>query len=119
MLIQACQVASPGASGISTTDPAQKQNQISDPQQDTHITLTRPHTLLLLATVRGGKAIRAAFTGAMADQFRSADGKTDLSVMFDRASEIMDEREDCQYIGQCPEFRKTTKKQLILPPASN
>ena len=117
MLIQACQVVSPGASGISTTDPAPVQ--ISDPQQDTHITLTRPHTVLLLATVRGGKAQRGAFTGAMADQFRSADGKTDISVMFDRASEIMDEREDCQYIGQCPEFRKTTKKQLILPPASN
>ena len=103
MLIQACQVASPGASVISTTDPAPVQ--ISDPQKDTHITLTRPHTVLLLATVRGGIAIRGAYTGAMADQFRSADWKTDISVMFDRASKIMDEREDCQYLGQCPEFR--------------
>ena len=117
MLIQAYQVASPGASGISTTDPAPVQ--ISDPQKDTHITLTRTHTVLLLATVRGGKARRGAFTGAMADQFRYADGKTDISVMFDRASKIIDEREDCQYVGQCPEFRKTTKKQLILPPASD
>ena len=73
MLIQACQVASPGAAGASFLDPAPVQ--ISDPQQDTHITLTRPHTVFLLATVRGGTAIRGAFTGAMADQFRYADGR--------------------------------------------
>ena len=117
MLIQACQVASPGAAGASFLDPAPVQ--ISDPQQDTHTTLTRPHTVLLLATVRGGTAIRRVFTQAMADQFKSADGKTDISVMYDRASEIMDEGEDSQYMSQCSEFRKTTKIQLILPPASN
>ena len=51
MLIQACQVASPGAAGASCLDPAPVQ--ISAPQQATHITLPRPHTVLLLATVRG------------------------------------------------------------------
>ena len=52
--------------------------------------------MLLLATVRGGKAIRGAFTQAMADQFKSADGQTDVSVMFDRAVQNMDQRDDCQ-----------------------
>ena len=93
--------------------------QRSCPVDNTHIVLSRPHTVLLLATVRGGTAIRGAFTQAMADQFRYADGKPDISVMFDRASKIMDKREDCPYISQCSELRKTTKKQLILQPASN
>ena len=37
--------------------------QLSDPHRDQHITLTRPHTVLLLATIRDGLAYRGAFTG--------------------------------------------------------
>ena len=85
MLIQACQVASPGEQSSTSSDPAPVQ--VSDPHVDQHITLLRPHTVLLLATVRGGKAIRGAFTGAMADEFRSADGKMTVDEMFDRAVE--------------------------------
>ena len=73
MLLQACQDADRSfvfhttVGGTPEPDPAP--TQLTDPHQDQHITLTRPHTVLLLATVRGGVAYRGVFTGAMADQF--------------------------------------------------
>ena len=115
-MVQACQVPSLHA-GSSTSDPAPVQH--SNPQQDTHITLTRPHTVLLLATVRGGRAVRVAFTGAMADQFVIADGKKDISAMFDCAVRSLRKGRDEQTEEQIPEFRKTTDNVLILPPALN
>lgn len=90
-------------------------SQVSDPFQDQHITLTRRHTVLLLATVREGKAIRNAFTAAMASQFRRADGETDIGIMFDLAVHEMMKDSDCVAIDQCPEFRKTTTKSLTFP----
>ena len=110
-MVQACQVPSPHT-GSSTSDPAPV-------QQVTHITLLRPHTVLLLATVRGGKAVRGAFTGAMADQFRIADGKKDISAMFDCAVRSLRKGRDERTEEQIPEFRKTTDNVLIPPPASN
>ena len=61
MLIQACQnflrenqvLMHPNA------DPAE----IYNPEDRRHIVLRRPHTVLLLATVTGGQAIRGAYTG--------------------------------------------------------
>ena len=41
--------------------------------------------MLLLATVRGCVAYRGVFTGAMADQFRSSNGNTDIYTMFNKA----------------------------------
>ena len=35
-----------------------------------------------MATVTGGLAYRGAFTGAMANEFRGADGKIDICSMF-------------------------------------
>lgn len=76
------------------------------------------HTVLLLATVIGGKAISETCTGAMADQFRSADGKKDISEMFHCAVRGLRKKWAMETICQCPEFRKTTNKPLIVPPAS-
>lgn len=112
MLVQACQVASP-IQGNSSYDPAPVQ--LSDKDRNQHITLLRPETVLLLATVRGGKAKRGAFTGAMADEFREADGKKDIGYMFDSAVYKLKQDPDCESICQCPEFRKTTSKVLIMP----
>ena len=53
-----------------------------DQYKNQHITLDRHNTALLLATIRGGVALRGVFTGAMANQFRKADGKKDISTMF-------------------------------------
>lgn len=114
MLIQACQVASPEEPGARLVDPAPVD--INDPHQDTHIRLLRPHTVLLLATVRGGKAIRGAFTQAMANQFKSADGKKDIVAMFNNAVKCLKKGKECQQIHQVPECRMTTDNPLILPP---
>ena len=67
--MQACQAADPrlGASSAKSQDPAPTSP--SDPGSNQHITLTRPNTVLLLATVRGGVADRGVFSGAMANQF--------------------------------------------------
>ena len=83
-----------------------------------HIVLRRPHTVLLLATLTGGLAIRGAFTGALADQIRAADGKTDIYRMFNSAADNMIRfNPACE--NQRPEMRISTQKLLVLPPAVN
>ena len=93
MIIQACQVA-----------PVVRQNgccdesdpiplQYSDPNKDQHITLTRPHTVLLHAT--GGVTYRGQFTGAMAEELHSADGSKDIYAMFNDAAAKLREETDC------------------------
>ena len=121
MIVQACQVYT--THGITVqpedyeSDPATPSH-IIDPHNNKHIVLRRPHTVLLLATVTGGEAIRGAFTGALADQFRAADGKTDIYTMFNRAVNIMI-RNDAACRDQRPEMRITTDKNLVLPPVVN
>lgn len=99
----------------SESDPATP-TQVSDPYSNQHITLTRPHTVLLLSTIRGRKAKRGLFTGAMADEFRSADGKKDIHAMFIKAHDAM-KRNNPKAVDRYPEYRTTTQKFLILPPA--
>ena len=91
---------------------------LSDPHRDAHITLTRPNTVLHQATVGGGLACRGAFTGAMADEFRSADGKKEIYSMFVSASARVKQG---AYHGayQIPKLESTTDKHLILPPVKN
>ena len=88
----------------SETDPAR-------PTQTLHVILTRPHTVLLLATVTGGVAYRGNFTGAVAQQFSLSDGKTEICEMFRRAVSNMPK------VEQTPELRTTMSKTLIVPPA--
>ena len=118
MLIQACQYGDkslvPHATGGGTPEPDPAPTQLSDPHRDQHITLTRPHTVLLLATVRGSTAYRGVFTGAMADQFRSAGSRRDLYAMFtSAASEVT-----TALPNQQPQVTSTTTKTLRLPPAN-
>lgn len=80
-----------------------------------HIDLTRPNTVLLLATVSGGKAYRGAFTGALSDQIKRADGKTGIHEMFQQAySKLQTEHQT-----QTPVLISTLRKNLFLQPISN
>ena len=115
MLIQACQDNSSLAEvlGTDTAVPTS----ISDPLQNQHVKLQRPDTVLMLASVREGKALRGAFTGAIADELRSADGKKDIFKMFQRASRTVATDPECMKVDQHPELRATNTKDLVLPPA--
>ena len=63
-------------------------------------------------------AYRGVFTGAMADQFRSADGKKDINAMFTLAANATRLINDGSLAAeQIPKLESTTHKFLILPPA--
>ena len=121
ILIKACQDTNP-ALLVSNAPPGTKVApysspiQLSDPQRDLHITLTRPHTALLLAAVREGMAYRGVFTGAMAYEFKSAEGRRDIYIMFTRAAAKVEQNLQCSQ--QHPEFESTAKKALIFPPST-
>ena len=73
--------------------------------------------MLLIATVRGGVAYRGVFTGAMADQFRSADGEKDINTMFTLAASLTAQKlVERNMPEQTPKLESTTNKFLILPP---
>ena len=117
LVLQACQ----GFFSAATLPPddddsesdAPTPSSVVDPHHNKHIVLRRRHTALLMATVTGGVAYRGAFTGAIANEFREADGKKDICSMYISAAADSACRE------QCPEFRMTLDKTLILPPVIN
>ena len=116
MVIQACQIFS--THGMLPPDDdsesdAPTPSSVVDPHYNKHIVLRRRHTALLMATVTGGLAYRGVFTGAIADEFREADGKKDICSMYISAAA------DAACREQCPEFRMTLDKTLILPPVIN
>lgn len=79
----------------------------------THISLERPNTVLISATVPGGKAYRGAFTGALSDQIRHADGKADIHEMFQQAYKQLQK----EHPKQTPVLSHTLRKSLVLPPS--
>ena len=80
------------------------------PQVYTHIVLNRPHTVLLLASMKGGLAYRGAYTDAFAEELRNAN-RSDIADIHQRAVVKMIElRGD----NQTPEMRSTLKKKLVL-----
>ena len=83
----------------------------SSSAEESRITLERPHTVLLLASLRGGYATRGAYTNAMADEFRKADGKSDIYEMHSRAVVSMQRK---LKTTQTPEIRSTLAKQIVL-----
>ena len=114
MLIQACQDAATVGADVSSADAA-----THNAQQDLEINLTRSDTVLLLATGRGGKAIRGRFTGAMADEFRKHGEDKDIIKMFERARDRIMNDVDCQKVQQQPECKETIgSKKLLLPPVT-
>ena len=82
-----------------------------------HITLTRPHTALLLSTVAGGTALRGAYTGAIADQISKSSGKTDINSMHTAAVKQVQQTFSLNH-DQIPELRHTLDKTLIMPKAT-
>ena len=80
------------------------------------MTLTRPHTVVLLATVRGGVAYRGVFAGALAEQFPSSDGNTDIYRMFNKAAGEMKRNHSLDVSQQNLKLDSVTDKVLILPP---
>ena len=118
-IIQACQDYArlsqpPGAANQpdeGTSSDSESETDPARPTQTLHVILTRPHTVLLLATVTGGVAYRGNFTGAVAQQFGQSDGKTEICEMFRRSVSNMPK------VEQTPEMRTTMGKTLIVPPA--
>lgn len=83
-----------------------------------YINLYRQHSCLLLSSVIGGASVRGAYTGALAQQFRNADGETTFSQMITDAK-IQMQRTHPESKNQVPDTRETLMKKLVLPPASS
>ena len=110
ILVQACQQTSYSMDYLlDDHDMARR----AAPEDHSHIVLDRSHTVLLLATMRGGYAKRSAYTSAIAEEFRHADGKLDVYDMHSRALTKMNMKFGEE---QTPEIRSTLKKKLILYP---
>ena len=102
-MIQACQATSAKLTqNFTSKDPLP--TQVSDPYNDQHISLCRPITVLLLATVRGGIAVRGLFLNTIGKAISAADGKSDIYDMFNQAAaEVI-----AQYSYQHPKFESVT-----------
>ena len=101
MIIQACQ-----------STETQQETPVYDAmgsssEANSHITLERPHIVLLNATLRGGYATRGAYTKAISDAFKLADGSHDIHALHCKAQSMMGDH-------QTPEFRSSLKKRLYL-----
>ena len=74
LLIQVCQAAPAKLTdNLTSKDPLP--TRFSDPYNDQHESLCRPNTVLLLATVRGGIAVRGLFLNTIGNANSAADGK--------------------------------------------
>ena len=80
------------------------------PEDNTHIVLNRPHTVLLLASMREGSAQRGAYTDAMAGEFKRADGRSLADKHQSAVAEMTRQYGD----NQTPEICSTLKKKLVL-----
>ena len=67
--------------------------------------------MLLMASVRDGYARRGAYTDAIAQQFKDADGTADISEIHYRAVSKMRQQHDDE---QTPEMRSTLIKKLVI-----
>ena len=73
-----------------------------------------------MSTVTGGNSTRGVFTGALADQIATADGKRSIEDMEAQARvEMQHDRRRRSNDMQIPEMRSTLMKRLVLPPAEN
>ena len=107
--MQACQAAPAKLTeNLTSKDPLP--TQFSDPYNDQHVSLCRPNTVLLLATVRGSVAVRGLFLKTIGKAISAADGKSDIYDMFNQAAaEVI-----AQYSYQHPKFHFTTSEDTLL-----
>ena len=107
MLIQACQQSQDFSYIPVSSDMARR----GSPEENTHIILNRPHTVLLLASMRDGFAARGAYTDAIAQELRLARNKLDIQLIHSQAvKQLQDNYGD----DQTPELRSTLKKRLLV-----
>ena len=103
-------VKPPAASaGIPSGAGASNVTDASAVSYENHISLKRRHSVLLLATVEGGKAERGAYIKALSEQIEKSDGDTDIRTMHTIAVS------DMSGSHQVPEMRDTLDKRLIMP----
>ena len=88
----------------------------SSATDNTHIVLSRPNTVLLMATVRDGVAKRSVYTYAITQELQRASGKSDIYELHSCA--VLKMKEKHNDFKQIPELRSTLMKRLVLP-ASN
>ena len=117
VLIQACQEFASIRVSLPEDKPLIELNDAGrgNPEESKHIVLERPHTLLLLSSVVGGRALRGAYTGAFTKQLCEADGTLEIEQMQSRARIYMQEHHKGSST-QIPEMRSTLMKALRLPP---
>ena len=84
-----------------------------DAPEKSHFTLKRPHSIMCVATVVGGSAVRGLLIGHLSKKLCESDGCTKFDVMLSEAVENLGLVE----WNQVPDIRKTLTKRLILPPA--
>lgn len=115
MIVQACMVYTTDEGNSPGSDPDTYVT-VHD-TKNRHIVLKRRHTLLLNATVEGGKAIRGAYSGAIARQISKANGQLTIEDMHLAAIAEMEEMEEMEEMDdtQDPEKRDTLRHKLILP----
>lgn len=105
MIIQACHSFS-----NRTLEGAGLDSSKAPPCEKDHISLVRPHTLLVHATVMGGTAVRGALAAAIAKEVEKADEEIDfpkaVTHAFGRVSQ--------QNHQQTPIQQNTLQKSLYL-----
>mgnify|MGYP001801061152 CR=1 FL=1 len=89
--------------------------QEEDQTQNQYITLKRPNTVLLHATVSGGVAYRGLFLGAMGEEIGTTDNVTDIYEMYRKAVAKMKKDAPACVLRQIPKFESTADKNLVLP----
>lgn len=88
---------------------------VAVPMEDAnHIKLRADNSLIMSATVYGGKAYRQIFVRAISEELIKADGTVDIFGMFTRASNSLTTLQDSEHRLQIPEIRSTLRKTLLL-----
>ena len=106
MMVQACQQSGAVVGSHEDDMPLRCSS-----KENNHIVLNRPHTMLLLPTMRDGFAKRGTYIDAITQQLKQAGQKTDVYELHQRAVFFMKEKYGNK---QTAEIRSTLKKRLML-----
>ena len=85
-------------------------------QEQQHIVLRRPHTVLLHATVPDGTALRGSYTGALAAQLsKASEAKEKMDINQAHTLAVNTMRSSGANQKQVPMMQHTLEKFLVLP----